>query len=180
MERESGVEHTEQTVELVYGNLPYAEESKHMVDAVNVEILGHLAETGLPPGEDVAVHLLPVVCRESPVLAKHREIIRRRAGLAVEVEQAGGNPRVDTVAGDADGDVALYGHPVGMGIVANRAHLLVEVILNPAYIVDVALVLLDEVRHGGLVILGVLAPFREVGRAVAVAQHTESRIGNQP
>ena len=39
----------EQSVHGVDGNLPNAEEAKHMVDAVSVEILCHLGKASYPP-----------------------------------------------------------------------------------------------------------------------------------
>ena len=63
MERQGGIEDTQQTVELHHRNLPDTEEAQYVVDAVDVEIFGHLAETGFPPRETVAVHFLPVVGR---------------------------------------------------------------------------------------------------------------------
>ncbi len=82
-----GIENSQQSVYGIHRYLPYSEETKHVVDAVGVEVLSHLAETCLPPGKTVLVHLLPVVGRESPVLSEHREIIGRSTGLAIHVEQ---------------------------------------------------------------------------------------------
>ena len=107
VEGKGGIKHAQQTVELSHWNLPDAEEAEHVVDAVNVEIFGHLAETGLPPCEAVAVHLLPVVGGEAPVLSHHREVIRGSACLAVEIEQTRREPCINAGAGNADGDVAL-------------------------------------------------------------------------
>ncbi len=62
-EGEGRIEVSEQAVEGVDGNLPDAEEAEDVVYAVGVEVFGHFAEAGFPPGETVFSHLLPVVGR---------------------------------------------------------------------------------------------------------------------
>ena len=94
----------------IHRNLPDAEETENMVDAVSVEVFRHLAETCFPPCEAVAVHLFPVVCRETPVLTEDREVIRRCACLAVHVEELGIDPGVDACARYADWNVAFEGY----------------------------------------------------------------------
>jgi hypothetical protein len=61
--------------------LPDAEETKHMIDAEGVEILGHLEQTLTPPQETILAHLVPVVRGEAPVLAIGGESIGRCASL---------------------------------------------------------------------------------------------------
>ena len=180
MEGECWIKHAEQTVELIHRNLPDAEEAEHMVDAVNIEVFSHLAETGFPPGETVAVHLLPVVCGESPVLTEHREIIGGSAGLAIEVEQLRRYPGVDRITGDADGNVALDSHTARVSVIAGSFHLFIEVILNPVHIIYIVLALFHQLFHLFRVVNGILAPAAEVGRAVEIAEHTERSIGGKP
>ena len=69
-----------------------------MVDAVSVEVLGHLAEAAYPPLTAVLEHGIPVVGGEAPVLTVGRERIRRRTGLSVKVEVLGFYPSLYTVA----------------------------------------------------------------------------------
>ena len=66
--------------------LPYAEETQDVVDAVGIEILGHLAETRFPPDVSVFLHFVPVVGGQEPVLAQNREVIGWCSGLTVQVE----------------------------------------------------------------------------------------------
>ena len=114
---------------LRHGNFPNAEEAQHVVDAVGIEVFSHLAETPYPPLAAVLQHLVPVVGREAPVLAFGRERIGRSTGLSVEVEVFRLHPCLDTVAADADGDVAFQDDPVLAGILVGGMHLLVEVVL---------------------------------------------------
>ena len=83
---------------LGHGNLPDAEESQDMVNAVGVEVLCHLAEAVHPPAAVVLHHLIPVVGGESPVLAVGRERIGWGTGLLTHVEVAGFYPSLYAVA----------------------------------------------------------------------------------
>ena len=127
---ERGIEHAEKAMHGIHRNLPYAEESQNVVDSVCVEELGHFPETCFPPCEAVAVHHFPVIGGKPPVLTKNREIIRWRAGLAVQIEQRGIHPCVGAGAGNADGYVAFESHAAGVGIVMHGTHLAVEVELD--------------------------------------------------
>ena len=179
-EGQGRVEVAQQAVHGVHRDLPDAEEAQHVVDAVGVEVLRHLAQTVFPPGKAVLAHLVPVVGGEAPVLAQDGEVIGGSAGLAVHVEQACVGPGVDAGARDADGDVALDGHALGVGVVADALHLLVEVVLQIVYKVDVVLVVLDYLRHLFGRVLCVFAPLGKVGRAVFVAQDAEGGVVGQP
>ena len=178
--RERGIKDTEQTVKGIHRNLPYTEESEHMVDTVSVEILRHLAETRFPPCEAVFAHLLPVVGREAPVLTEHGEIIRRRTRLAIHVKQARVNPRVGGVARYTDRYVALERHAMLTGITVNLAHLLVKMILDIVHIIDIVLMFLYESGNLVGIVNGIFAPLSKFGSAVKVTEHTESGVGCQP
>ena len=80
-EGERGAEMPHQAALFRLGDLPDAEEAQDVVDAESVEVLGHGAQAGLPPGIAVLGHRIPVVGREAPVLAVFREGVRRCAGL---------------------------------------------------------------------------------------------------
>ena len=62
-ERKCRIEITEKAMDSIQRNLPYAEESKYMIDSVCIEIFRHLAESRFPPYKTVLAHFLPVVCR---------------------------------------------------------------------------------------------------------------------
>ncbi len=179
-EGQGRVKDAEQAVDCIVRNLPYAEESKHVVDSVGIEILAHFAEAVFPPFETVTAHFLPIICGEAPVLAKHREIIRRCTGLTVHVKQTGIGPSVNAVARDTDGNVALDGDTVGIGILMNMLHLLVKVILQIAYIVYFIAVGSDEAVNLRLVILGIFTPLGKHWSMELVAEHAESGIRHQP
>ena len=78
-----------------------------MVDAVSVEILGHLLETFHPPFIAILFHYVPIVGGETPVLPVDRKIIGWGTGLSVEIEIIGLCPGFHTVAADADRDISL-------------------------------------------------------------------------
>ncbi len=165
------------------GNLPYAEEAQHVIDAVGVEVLCHLGEASHPPGAAVLEHLVPVVGGEAPVLAVGGKGVGRGSGLAVEVEVAGLNPSLHAVAAHADGDVALEYDVALAGIVVGLAHLLVEVVLHIVPVGHFLVLAGAAVGHGGaqaLVEGAVLGPLAEAGSAVEVAIVAEGCIGHKP
>ena len=67
-----------------------------------------------------------------------------------------------------------------MGVVADALHLLVEVVLQIVYKVDVVLVVLNYLCHLFGRVLCVFAPLGKVGRAVFVAQDAEGGVVGQP
>ena len=115
---------------LGHRDLPDTEEAKDMVDAVGVEVFGHLAETTYPPAATVGKHRIPVVGGEAPVLAVGGEGIRRCTSLSVQVEVLRLYPSLDTIAADADGNVAFQDDLVLTGIGMGGTHLLIEVELD--------------------------------------------------
>ncbi len=128
--RQRRLELSVETALLRHRNLPDAEESEHVVDAVGVEILRHLAEAAHPPLTAVLHHLVPVVGGEAPVLSVFAEGIGRSACLPVEVEVARLSHHVGSVAVDADGNVALQDDALLACVLVGAVHLLVEVKLH--------------------------------------------------
>ena len=102
-----GVEVPEQTALVRERNLPDAEEAQDVVDAESVEVLGHGAQAGLPPGIVVLRHLLPVIGGETPVLAVPAEEIRRSARARIQIVELRIARCVHAVASDSDGEVSL-------------------------------------------------------------------------
>ena len=117
---------SEQSMYAVHRNVPYTEETEHVVDAVSIEILGHIAESAHPPLTSVGKHTVPVVCRESPVLSVDRECVWRSTCLSVKVEVVRFEPHVASCTVYTDRDVALEYHATGHGMLVCGAHLLVE------------------------------------------------------
>lgn len=74
-------------------HLPDTEETKNVIDTVGVEVLLHGTKPGTPPPKAVLLHLIPVVGRESPVLAVGGVIVWRRTSLLVHVEELWLKPR---------------------------------------------------------------------------------------
>ena len=141
-----------------------------MVDTVSIEVLCHLAETAYPPLAAVFQHLVPVVRGEAPVLTVGRERIGWGTGLTIQIEVLGFYPCLDTVAADADRNVALQDDTMLAGILMGGMHLAVKVVLHIA----------PEVGHF-LVRLGQrLRPCRELCRTVEVAIVAEFRVRLQP
>ena len=178
--RECRGEMAHQAALVTGGNLPNAEESEDMVDAVSVEIFVHLAQPLLPPGKAGLGHLVPVIGRETPVLAVGAEGIRRSPRLHVEVEELRRHPGVGAGAAHPDGKIPLDGYPVGMGIGHGLFELDVQAILDPAPEGDRSGV-------GGGIFLrffpaetGILSPLGEVDRTFFVPEAAEHGIRQQP
>lgn len=77
----------------------------------------YLRQPRPPPGIVVLGHLLPVVGREAPVLAVRIEVVGGGARRRVHAKEVRELPRVDAVAVDADGQVALEDDAVGACVV---------------------------------------------------------------
>ena len=106
--RKSRNEMTAETPHIRLLHLPDTEETEDMIHTVCVEIVLHLAETSLPPTEVILRHLVPVISREAPVLTANREIIGRRTGRSVQIEQLRINGCIDAVRADSDRYVTLH------------------------------------------------------------------------
>ena len=178
-----GRELSQQTVNSVDGDFPDAEEAQHVVDAVSVEILRHLAETFYPPLAAIGEHHVPVIGWEAPVLTIGREGIGRSTSLAVEVEVLGLYPSLDAVAADADGDVALEDDMLALGILVRAAHLLVQVVLHIVPQAHLLVGLGARIGQRSAFLVGenvVGGPLGERCRAIQVTIVAECGIGYQP
>ena len=160
--------------------LPDAEEAQHVVDAVGIEILSHLAEAAYPPLVTVETHGIPVVGGESPVLPVARELVGGSARRTVQIEQPGLRPRLDAGARNADGYVALEDDTVAPRIAGCLRELAVEKILHPDIIAHLLQMRLIVAVHLLLVIGGERLPVAEAGCVVCVAQMAEDGIGDKP
>ena len=179
-EGQGRVEATQEGIDSLQGNLPDAEEAQDVVDAVGIEVLGHLHKACLPPGKAVLGHLLPIVGREAPVLTHHREIIGRSTRRRVHVEELGIDPGIDTRARDTNRNIALQHHATRVGVVAHLAQLTVEVELHEVvvgHLFGVGSLILDSLLGR---VVGPLAPLLEIGGRVGIAQGAEDRVGAQP
>ena len=161
-------------------NLPYAEESENMVYSVGVKIFRHLAETVFPPLESVFCHGIPVVCRESPVLAEHREVIRGCSGLTVHVEQTRRTPCVNAETAYSDRNVSFEHNAVGMCVVACLAELAVKMVLYEVVEIDLLLVSGHKFGYFPVVIDRIFSPCEMIGSLVFLAQYTPCRIRHKP
>ncbi len=170
-------------MDAIDGYLPDAEEAQDVVYAVCVEEVLHVLEAACPPGASVLEHLGPVVGGEAPVLSVWREVVRRRACLAVEVEVARLGPYVAAVAVHADGYVALEHHALLAGVVVGRGHLGVEDVLHVVVEGGVLVCLAAGGGEGGalrLVPLVVVGPEGEVCRTVLLAQGGVACVWYEP
>ena len=87
-----------------------------MIYAVGIEIILHLAETLLPPAEVILRHLIPVICREAPVLTTDREVIGRSTGTGVQIKQLRINSSIHAVRTDTNRYIALHRYANRVGI----------------------------------------------------------------
>ena len=99
---ESRTEVPTEATHIVDRYFPNTEETEDMVDAETVEVFAELTESSLPPCETVALHHLPVVGREAPVLPHGGKVVGRSACLLLRVEIRRVSPRVH--AGPVDTD----------------------------------------------------------------------------
>ena len=144
-----------------------------MVNTVGIEVLCHLTEATYPPLTTVLQHLVPVVSGEAPVLAVGREWVGWGTGLTVQVEVLGFYPCFNTVATDADGDVALKDDAMHSRMLMSCMHLTVEVILYVAPEVLLAV-------SFWLLAFGFLGPFGEDSCTIFVAIDAELGVWHQP
>ena len=99
---ESRTEVSAEATHIVDRYFPNTEETEDMVDAEAVEVFAELTESSLPPCETIALHHLPVVGREAPILPHSGEVIGWSTGLLLRVEIWRIGPRVH--AGPVDTD----------------------------------------------------------------------------
>ena len=111
-------------------DFPYTEEAQHVVNTISIEILRHVLEATYPPATAVFYHLVPVVCRESPVLSVYGEVVWRCSSLSVEVEVTRLLHDVTSVAVNANRNVTLEDNTLLTCIFVCLAHLATEHILH--------------------------------------------------
>ena len=102
-----------------------------MIDPVEaVELAGPL---GAPPepGEVVALHRVPVVDRQPPVLALGRAFVRRRAQPLVQAEQRPVRPHVRRIEPDHERQIAHQLDARRAGVAPRLAPLPIELPLQP-------------------------------------------------
>ena len=174
------IEISEKPVNSIYRNFPDTEKSKNMIDTECIEVLRHLCQTGLPPGVTVLGHLLPIICRESPVLSEIREGIRWCSSLRIHMEQLRMHPGVNTCAAYADRKVTFEYHAIFVGISAHLRQLGIKMILNETPEVHLLLVIGAEGLDHRSVIFGICLPLSEIRRTVHITKHAESRIREEP
>ena len=154
-----------------------------MVNAIGVEVLGHLAETFHPPCITVLLHHIPIVSRESPVLPVHRKIIGRSTGLSVQIEIVRFFPGFHTVAADADRNVTFQHYTMCTGVLGSCQQLLMQielyVIIDGNACIHLGSRIAKRLDFIGLVHL-ITGPFAEVRCAVRIAQIAKCCIRKQP
>ncbi len=165
-------------VHVLQRNLPDPEKPKDVVNPVGIEVAGKLREARPPPCIAVQLHRLPIVSRESPVLAFHRESIRRRARLHPHLEQMWSHPRIDRIPVHADRQIAFQRHPQRVHVIHRAPQLPVQFVLQPDIIHHFGA---DRERFGHLRIINrPLAPFREFRRAEFIPLHREHPVVEHP
>ena len=107
-------------------NLPYSEESQHMIYAVSIKEFVHVLKATYPPLAAIFQHLIPVISGESPILSVHRKVIWWCTCLPVEVEILWFHPHVTSITIDADRDVSLQNDPFLTCIGMYCFHLFIE------------------------------------------------------
>ena len=107
-----------------------------MVNAEEVEVLLHVLKPGPPPCKIVFLHLVPVICRETPQLTVSRERIRRSTGLGIHVELGRMLPCIHAGPAHADRKVTLESDAMFSGIVSGIDELPVQVELDKGLIVS--------------------------------------------
>src|SRR5690348_9285815 len=88
-------------------NAPNPKKAQYMIEPEGIEIIAHLPQPPLPPGETGFGHFRPVVRREAPVLAFFSERIRRRSGLQFHLIELGLLPGIHSVTKNADRNVSF-------------------------------------------------------------------------
>ena len=174
---------SEQSMYAVCRNVPYTEETEHVVDAVSVEILSHIAESAHPPLASVSKHTVPVVRRESPVLSVGSESIWWRTCLSVKVEVVRFEPHVASCTVDTDRYVTLENYAASHSVFVCDTHLLVE---HKLHIVEEGKLLvclsarIRQLSTFGFSPFTMTGPGIEVGCAISVAQIAVLCVWHEP
>ena len=182
-ERQRRSEMSAEAAHIIEGDLPNAEEPKDMVYAEAVEVFAQLLESRLPPSKAIALHHLPVVSREAPVLPHDGEVVGRRTGLLLWIEARRVSPRIHACPIDTDRQIALEDHTPAARIVGHVAELRVQDILQEAVVAHLARLhplCIEQRTHPINVVPRIVAPAGEVGRTVQVAVVTENGVRHEP
>ncbi len=127
---QGGIEMAAKPPHIGLGHLPNTEKAENMVDTIGIEAVLHLAEALAPPCVAVLGHLIPIVGRETPILAAQREVIGGRTRRGVAVEQLGRRLDIDGIGSHADRDIALDRHTDRMGVGYRLLQLAIGVVLQ--------------------------------------------------
>ena len=114
---------TQQSVNRIYRNLPDTEETEYMVDTISIKVQRHVLEAANPPLATILQHFMPVVSRESPVLAICREIIRWSTRLSIEIEVLRLHPHITAIAVYTDRNITLQNNTLCLSMLVSRLHL---------------------------------------------------------
>ncbi len=101
-----------------------------MIDAVGVEIFGHLLQSSFPPSVSFLGHFFPVVGGKTPVLTFHGKIIRWCSGLSIQIKEVGLCPGFHTIGTNANRDVTFQNDAVFTGVCADFFQLFVQMVLD--------------------------------------------------
>mmetsp|Transcript_34201 Transcript_34201/g.84091 ORF Transcript_34201/g.84091 Transcript_34201/m.84091 type:complete len:588 (+) Transcript_34201:776-2539(+) len=164
----------------VLGDLPHAEEAEDVVDAVRVEVLLHVREAPAPPRAPVAVHSVPVVGGESPVLLR----VARRTAVLVQLEQLRLRPHVAAAARHPNREVSLERNAILSCINRRLLELQMQVELLEVHAHDLPVVGARGARNG-VGIGRALAPGRAVeplvvDAALLIELHLERSVHLEP
>ena len=153
---------TAETPHVRLAHLPDTEETEDMIYTVSIEIVLHLTEPFLPPSEVILRHLIPVIGRESPVLAGDREVIGRCSCGSVQVKELRINGCIDGVGADTDRYISFHRHAYRVGVSHCVRQLFVGMELQEIVVLLRLLVALVEELGIGLQPLAVLLKERLV------------------
>ena len=114
---------TQQSVNRIYRNLPDTEETEYVIDTVSIKVQRHVLEAANPPLATILQHFMPVVSRESPVLAICREIIRWSTRLSIEIEVLRLHPHITAITVYTNRNITLQDNTLRHGMLMSRLHL---------------------------------------------------------
>ena len=118
------------------GNRPVGFEPAEVIEPNHVMERERTTHASDPPVEAAVAQRVPAVQRISPALTGGREVVGRHAGDAdhaavlVQLEDLRVSPDIGAVVADKDGDVAEDTDVAHVCVLAKRAPLLVEQVLN--------------------------------------------------
>ena len=166
-----------------FGNFPDSEKTQYMIYAVRIEIFCHFTKTGFPPSITVFSHLIPIICRESPILAFYREIIRWSSSLRIHVKQFGMRPRIHTIPTYPDRNIAFKHYAFCMRIIPDFKKLYMQMILNKIIKTDFIIINIPTCTEFGYIIRvenRIHLPFPKVRSFINITQTAISSIRLKP